>query len=336
MLQEQGIQPDVLVLRTERELSNDICRKVALFCNVEEKAVVQSYDVPTIYEVPLVLAKQGVEEIILRKMGLEVGSKPEMKQWIDFLNRKYNATETVKIALVGKYVELPDAYKSINESLLQAATYHNRKLEITYVHSGKVTEEDIAEKLSGADGILVAPGFGQRGIEGKFIALRYARENDIPTLGICLGMQCMVIEFARNVLNMKDANSTEMDDKAPYKVIDLMEEQKGITDLGGSMRLGQYDCVLDKKSGVYGIYKKEHIQERHRHRYEFNNEYKEQFEAAGMKCSGINPDTGLVEIVEIPKLKWYIGSQFHPEYNSTVVNPNPLFMSFIKAAIAKK
>jgi CTP synthase len=333
MLQEQGIQPDILVLRTERTLSRDICRKVALFCNVEEKAVFQSYDVPTIYEVPLVLAKQEMEEIILRKMDLEVGAKPEMKQWEDFLNLKYTATQTVKIALVGKYVELPDAYKSINESLLQAATYHHRKLEINYVHSEKLTEENVAEKLSGADGILVAPGFGQRGIEGKFIALKYAREHNIPTLGVCLGMQCMVIEFARNVLNMKDANSTEMDVKTPHNVIDLMEEQKGITNLGGSMRLGQYDCVLDKKSRVYNVYKKEYIQERHRHRYEFNNDYKASFEAAGMKCSGTNPDTGLVEIVEIPELKWYIGSQFHPEYNSTVVSPNPLFMSFIEAAI---
>jgi CTP synthase len=335
MLQEQGIQPDILVLRTEKELSKEIYRKVALFCNVEEKAVVQSYDVPTIYEVPLVLAKQEVEEIILRKMGLEVGAKPEMKQWVDFLNHKYRATETVKIALVGKYVELPDAYKSINESLLQAATYHDRKLEIIFVHSEVLTEENVAEKLSGADGILVAPGFGQRGIEGKFAALKYARKHDVPTLGVCLGMQCMVIEFARNVLGLTGANSTEIDIKTPYNVIDLMEEQKGITNLGGSMRLGQYDCVLSKESKVYNVYKKELIQERHRHRYEFNNDYREQLEAAGMKCTGINPDTGLVEIVEIPALKWYIGSQFHPEYNSTVINPNPLFMSFIGAAIAK-
>jgi CTP synthase len=335
MLQEQGIQPDILVLRTEKELSKEIYRKVALFCNVEEKAVVQSYDVPTIYEVPLVLAKQEVEEIILRKMGLEVGAKPEMKQWVDFLNHKYRATETVKIALVGKYVELPDAYKSINESLLQAATYHDRKLEIIFVHSEILTEENVMEKLSGADGILVAPGFGQRGIEGKFAALKYAREHDVPTFGVCLGMQCMVIEFARNVLGLTGANSTEIDIKTPYNVIDLMEEQKGITNLGGSMRLGQYDCVLSKESKVYNVYKKELIQERHRHRYEFNNDYREQLEAAGMKCTGINPDTGLVEIVEVPALKWYIGSQFHPEYNSTVINPNPLFMSFISAAIAK-
>lgn len=336
LLQEQGIQPDILVLRTEKELNRDICRKVALFCNVEEKGVIQSYDVPTIYEVPLVLAKQDMDEIILKKMGFEVGEKPEMKQWKEFLDKKHTATKTVKIALVGKYVELPDAYKSINESLLQAATYHHRKLEIQFIHSEKLTPENIEEKLSDADGILVAPGFGQRGIDGKFLALQYAREHNKVTLGICLGMQCMVIEYARNVLGLKEANSTEMDIKTPHKVIDLMESQKGVANLGGSMRLGEYDCLIDKDSNIYKIYKKEHIKERHRHRYEFNNDYKEQFEAAGMKCVGTNPETGLVEIVEIPKLKWYIGVQFHPEYNSTVVNPNPLFMGFIEAAIKKE
>ncbi len=334
-LQEQGIQPDILVLRTEKELSKEICRKVALFCNVEEKAVVQSYDVPTIYEVPLVLAKQEMEEIILKKMGLEVGEKPEMKNWKEFLERKHSATETVKVALVGKYVELPDAYKSINESLLQAATYHNRKLDIHFIQSEKLNDDNIAENLAGADAVLIAPGFGQRGVEGKFAAIKYAREHNIPTLGICLGMQCMVIEFARNVLHMEDANSAEMDVKTSHNVIDLMEDQKGITNLGGSMRLGLYDCEIAKKSKAHEIYKSNHIQERHRHRFEFNNNYKDMFEANGMKCSGINPDTGLVEIIELPKLKWFIGVQFHPEYNSTVVNPNPLFMSFIEAAINK-
>ncbi len=334
-LQEQGIQPDVLVLRTENELSREICKKVALFCNVEEKAVIQSYDVPTIYEVPLVLAKQEMEEIILRKMGMDVGEKPELKLWKEFLDKKHTATKTVKIALVGKYVELPDAYKSINESLLQAATYHHRKLDIQFIQSEKLTPDNVKETLSGADAVLIAPGFGQRGIEGKFTAIRYARENNMPTLGICLGMQCMVIEYARNVLGLQEANSTEMDVKTTAKVIDLMEEQKGVTNMGGSMRLGAYDCEIVKKTKAHEIYKRDHIQERHRHRYEFNNEFKDQFEAAGMKCSGINPDTGLVEIVEIPDLKWFIGVQFHPEYNSTVVNPNPLFMSFIEAAIKK-
>ena len=333
MLQEQGIQPDVLVLRTETQLNKDICKKVALFCNVEENAVVQSYDVPTIYEVPLVLAKQGVDEIILRKMGLEVHTKSNMKSWVEFLEKKHTATQTVKIMLVGKYVELPDAYKSISESLMQAATYHNRKIDIQYVQSEKLTVENVEEKLADADGILIAPGFGQRGIEGKFIAIQYAREKDVPTLGICLGMQCMVIEYAQNVLGLTEANSTEMDIKTPHNVIDLMESQKHITNLGGSMRLGGYDCLLEKGSKVHQIYKSERIQERHRHRYEFNNEYKDQFEAAGVKCSGINPDTGLVEVIEIPEKKWFIGVQFHPEYNSTVEAPNPLFLGFIKAAI---
>ena len=334
-LQELGIQPDILVLRTERELKSDILRKVALFCNVGEDAVVQSMDVPTIYEVPLVLQKQKMDETVLRKVGLEVGPTPEMLPWKEFLNKKYTATETVKIGLVGKYVELPDAYKSINESLLQAATYHHRKLDLHFIHSEKLNDENAQELLGDMDALLVAPGFGQRGLEGKFSALRFARENDVPLLGICLGMQCMVIEFARNVLGLKEANSTEMDPSTPYKVIDIMEEQKTITNMGGSMRLGSYDCVLKEGSRSFDAYGKAEIQERHRHRFEFNNEYKAQFEAAGMMCTGENPDTNLVEVVEIPALKWFVGAQFHPEYNSTVVSPNPLFMSFIGAAVNK-
>jgi CTP synthase len=333
MLQEQGIQPEVLVLRTEKELDQSICHKVALFCNVEEDAVFQSYDVPSIYEVPVVMAKQRMDEIILQKMNMPVDTKPEMKSWLDFLKKMQTATQSVKIGLVGKYVELPDAYKSINESLLQAATYHNRKLDLQFIHSEKLNDQNVAGFLSGLDGILVAPGFGQRGIEGKFVALKYARENDVPTLGVCLGMQCMVVEFARNILHMKDANSTEMDSKTPYPVIDLMEEQKNLTNMGGSMRLGAYECSLQQDSKVYKSYNKELVQERHRHRYEFNNKYKSQFEKAGMKCVGTNPETGLVEVIEIPKLKWYVGVQFHPEYNSTVVNPNPLFLGFVSAAI---
>ncbi|MCD7932804.1 MAG: CTP synthase [Tannerellaceae bacterium] len=335
-LQELGIQPDILVLRTERMLSADLLRKAALFCNVAEEAVVQSVDVPTIYEVPLVLQKQKMDETVLRKMGLEVGPKPEMKAWNDFLQRKVAATETVKIGLVGKYVELQDAYKSIDESLLQAAIYNDRKLELHMIHSEKITEANVAELLSGMDGLVIAPGFGQRGIEGKFISIKYARENNIPTLGICLGMQCMVIEYARNVLGLENANSTEMDVHTPYKVIDLMEEQKNITNMGGSMRLGAYDCTLKKGSKAYKAYKKENIQERHRHRFEFNSQYREQFEAAGMKCTGENPETNLAEIVEIPDLNWFVGVQFHPEYSSTVVSPNPLFVSFVKAAIDNK
>ena len=335
-LQELGIQPDVLVLRTEHLLSNDITRKVALFCNVDADAVVQSVDVPTIYEVPLVLQRQNMDVTILKKMGLEVGTTPEMKPWKEFLQKKTNAAETVKIGLVGKYVELQDAYKSIDESLLQAAIYNDRKLDLHLFHSEKLNEGNAAELLKDMDGILIAPGFGQRGIEGKFAALKYAREHDVPCLGICLGMQCMVIEFARDVLGMADANSTEMEPNTEYKVIDLMEEQKNVTNMGGSMRLGAYDCVLKKGSRAYQAYGKEHIQERHRHRFEFNSQYRDQFEAAGMKCTGENPETGLVEVVEIPALKWFVGVQFHPEYNSTVVNPNPLFLSFVKAAIDNK
>ena len=334
-LQELGIQPDVLVLRTERELNNNILGKVALFCNVDQDAVIQSFDVPTIYEVPLVLQRQKMDEVILRKVGLEVGETPEMKPWRQFLQRKTNATETVKIGLVGKYVELQDAYKSIDESLLQAAIYNDRKLDLHLFHSEKLNDSNAAELLKDMDGILIAPGFGQRGIEGKFAALKYARENDVPCLGICLGMQCMVIEFARNVLGLADANSTEMEPNSTHKVIDLMEEQKNITNMGGSMRLGAYDCVLKKGSKVYEAYGQEHIQERHRHRFEFNSAYRDQFEAAGMMCVGENPESNLVEVVEIPALKWFVGVQFHPEYNSTVVNPNPLFVSFVKAAIQK-
>ena len=334
-LQELGIQPDVLVLRTERELNNNILGKVALFCNVDQDAVIQSVDVPTIYEVPLVLQRQKMDEVILRKVGLEVGETPEMKPWRQFLQRKTNATETVKIGLVGKYVELQDAYKSIDESLLQAAIYNDRKLDLHLFHSEKLNDSNAAELLKDMDGILIAPGFGQRGIEGKFAALKYARENDVPCLGICLGMQCMVIEFARNVLGLADANSTEMEPNSTHKVIDLMEEQKNITNMGGSIRLGAYDCVLKKGSKVYEAYGQEHIQERHRHRFEFNSAYRDQFEAAGMMCVGENPESNLVEVVEIPALKWFVGVQFHPEYNSTVVNPNPLFVSFVKAAIQK-
>lgn len=323
-LQELGIQPDILVLRTEHTLKTDILRKVALFCNVAEEAVVQSVDVPTIYEVPLVLQRQGMDVTVLKKVGLEVGETPDLKQWKEFLNKKNAATETVKIGLVGKYVELQDAYKSIDESLLHAAIYNDRKLDLHLFHSEKITDENAASQLADMDGILIAPGFGQRGIEGKFSAIKFARENNKPLFGICLGMQCMVIEFARNVLGYSDANSTEMEPNTPHKVIDMMEEQKTVINLGGSMRLGAFDCVLKKDSKAFQAYGKEHIQERHRHRFEFNNEYKGEFEAAGMKCVGTNPDTNLVEVVEIPDLKWFVGVQYHPEYNSTVVNPNPL------------
>lgn len=336
-LQSSGVQPDMLVLRTERELSKDILKKVALFCNVEPDAVIQSVDVPTIYEVPIKMQEQGMDEIVLRKFGISVDkTKPALAPWRAFLDKKKNAKETLNIGLVGKYVELPDAYKSINESLLQAATYNDRKLHIEFIHSDKLTDENVAGKLSALDGVIIAPGFGQRGIDGKFKAITYARENDIPTFGICLGMQCMVIEYARNILGLEDANSTEMNPQTTHKVIDLMEEQKNITEIGGSMRLGAYKCNLQKGSLVHAAYGKDMVEERHRHRFEFNSDYRKQFEDAGMKCTGLNPETGLVEVVEIPKLKWFVGVQFHPEYNSTVLSPNPLFMSFIKAVVDNK
>lgn len=334
-LQELGVQPDILVLRSEHDLSLNLRKKVALFCNVEESAVIQSMDVPTIYEVPLKMQEQGLDETILRKMGLPIGDKPSLDTWRAFLQRRANATEIVKIGLVGKYVELQDAYKSILEALQHAATYNDRKIQIEYIQSEKLTEANVAEKLSDLDGIVVCPGFGSRGIEGKFVAIKYTRENNIPTFGICLGMQCIAIEFARNVLGYADANSTEMDEKTKHNVIDIMEEQKAITNLGGTMRLGAFECIVKKDSRTFDAYGQEHIQERHRHRYEFNNDYKKRFEDAGMSCVGINPESDLVEIVEMPNLRWFIGTQFHPEYSSTVLNPHPLFVSFIKAAINK-
>lgn len=334
-LQELGIQPDILVLRTEHEVSSSVCRKVALFCNVDPDAVIQSVDVPTIYEVPLKMHEQGLDQIVLNKTGLPTDGEPDLKQWCDFLHRMNNATKTVHIGLVGKYIELPDAYKSINESLLQAAIYNDRKLDLHYIHSEKLNDGNVAEMLKGMDGILIAPGFGQRGIEGKFTAIKYARENNLPTFGICLGMQCMVIEFARNVLGYEDANSVEMDVKTRHNVIDIMEGQKSISNMGGTMRLGAYECRLEEGSTPAKAYGSTLISERHRHRFEFNSEYREEFEKAGMKCVGTNPDTNLVEVVEIPSLRWFVGTQYHPEYNSTVLRPNPLFVDFIHAAINK-
>jgi len=333
-LQALGIQPDMLVLRTEHPLTTAVLRKVALFCNVPEEAVMQSVDVSTIYEVPLKMQEQEMDEVVLRKMNLPVTEKPDLDRWRGFLNKRRNATQEIRIKLVGKYAELPDAYKSINEALSQAAIHNERRLILDVVHSEKLNEKNVEELLKDGDGVVIAPGFGQRGIDGKFEALKYCREHDIPTFGICLGMQCMVIEFARNVLGLKEANSTEMDNQTPDKVIDLMEEQKHITNMGATMRLGAYDCVLKEGSLAYSAYNNESmIQERHRHRYEFNNEYKGRFEVEGMMCTGTNPDSDLVEIVEIPGKRWFLGTQFHPEYSSTVISPNPLFMSFIRAAM---
>lgn len=332
-LQELGIQPDILVLRTEKDVPPEMRRKIALFCNVDQQAVVQSQDVNSIYKVPLNMHAQHMDEIVLRKTGVPVEGEPQMDKWMDFIHKMDTATETVSIGVVGKYVELQDAYKSISEALFHAATYAHHKLNLVYIHSEKVTEANVADKLSGLDGIVIAPGFGQRGIDGKFNALKYCRENDIPTFGICLGMQCMVIEFARNVLGLEDANSTEMNPHTPHKVIDLMEEQKNISNLGGTMRLGAYDCRLDPDSKTAKAYGVTDIRERHRHRFEFNNDYRDSFEAAGMKCVGINPGTNLVEVVELPDKRWYVGTQYHPEYSSTVLSPSPIFRAFVEAAI---
>lgn len=335
-LQEVGIQPDILVLRTEKEIPNDMRKKVAQFCNVSTDAVIQSIDVPTIYEVPIMMHQQRLDEIVLAKTQTPIVGEPDMSRWNTFLGKIKTAKETVKIGLVGKYVELQDAYKSINEALFQAATYEDHKLDLRYISSEKLNDSDVENTLKDLDGVIIAPGFGQRGIEGKFVALKWCREHDMPTFGICLGMQCMVIEFARNVLNLKEANSTEMDTKTPYNVIDLMEEQKSISNLGGTMRLGAYECQLKEGSKSAKAYGKLSVSERHRHRFEFNNDFRDMFEANGMSCVGENPETHLVEVVELPDHKWYIGTQYHPEYSSTVVNPHPLFMDFIRAAIENK
>ena len=336
MLQQVGIQPDILVLRTEKEIPLAMRRKVAQFCNVSVEAVTQSVDCPTIYEVPLMMHAQKLDNIILDKTATPYSGEPDLTKWNKFLDHMKKATHVVTIGLVGKYVELQDAYKSIDESLLQAATYHDHKLKIKYISSEKLNDGNVEEQLSGMDGVIVAPGFGVRGTEGKFVALKWCREHDMPTFGICLGMQCRVIEFARNVLGLAEANSTELDPNTPYNVIDLMEEQKSVTNMGGTMRLGAYACHLKPGTKVAEAYGKLDIEERHRHRFEFNDDYRKQFEAAGMECVGENPDTHLVEVVEMPSKKWYIGTQYHPEYSSTVLNPHPLFMNFIEAAIANK
>jgi len=335
-LQSMGIQPDILILRTEHHLEDGILRKVASFCNVEPECVVQSEDMPSIYEVPVNMQRQGLDIAILRKLGSPLqteDSVPGLVSWYHFLHLQQEAKAEVHIGLVGKY-DLQDAYKSIRESLSLAAIYNGRKAKLHFINSEQIDRENVGEKLDGMAGLVICPGFGQRGIEGKIIAAEYGRTNDIPTFGICLGMQMMVIEFARNVLGYQDANSAEMDDKTPHNVIDMMEEQKNITQMGGTMRLGAYECELVKGSRAWEAYGEQSlIRERHRHRYEFNNKYQQEYEDHGMKCVGINPAANLVEIVEIPTKKWYIGSQFHPEYSSTVLHPHPLFMDFTKACI---
>ena len=332
-LQGLGIQPEVLVLRTEHPLSDDLRTKVAHFCNVDVEAVIQSQDLPSIYEVPVSMQHQGLDAICLKKMGATVGPTPELGPWRDFLERRKQATEVVHIALVGKY-DLQDAYKSILESLAHAGTYNNRKVQTHFVNSEHLTPDNIADQLSDMAGLVICPGFGQRGTEGKILAAQYGRTHDLPTFGICLGMQMMVIEFARNVLGYADANSSEMNPDTPHNVIDLMEQQKTVTQMGGTMRVGAYDCELIPGSRTHQAYGGEIlIRERHRHRYEFNNQYLDEYTANGMHCVGINPAANLVEIVEIPTHRWYIGAQFHPEYSSTVLRPHPLFLSFVKACI---
>jgi len=333
-LMESGIQADVLVCRTEHELSDDLRTKLALFCNVEKEAVIQSIDAKTIYDVPNLMLDEGLDKIALKKLRLESSQEPNLTQWNEFLSRHKNPKGGVTIGLIGKYVELQDSYKSILESFIHAGAANEVSVEVVSIHSEHLTPENVAEEVGALDGLLVAPGFGERGIEGKIAAVQYARTHDIPFLGICLGMQMAVIEYARNVVGLKGANSTEMDAKTTYPVIDLMDAQKSITDKGGTMRLGSWACTLVPDSIVGSIYQSEEIQERHRHRYEFNDDYRTQIEAAGMRVTGVNPQTGLVEIVEVPEHPWFVGVQYHPEYKSTVANPHPLFVGFVAKAYA--
>ncbi len=331
-LMESGVQADILVCRTEHDLPKDLRRKLALFCNVREEAVIQSIDASTIYDVPNLMLEEGLDKVVLKKLGLK-SSQPDITKWNQFLTRHKNPKSEITIGLIGKYVELQDSYKSILEAFIHAGAANEVKVTIESIHSEYINADNVKLKLGHLDGVLVAPGFGERGIEGKIDAVQYVRENNMPFFGICLGMQMAVIEFARNVLNIKDANSTEMNPNTSNPVIDLMADQKTITDKGGTMRLGSWDCDLKLGSAVRDIYKAESIKERHRHRYEFNGKYKAQMEAAGMVATGLNPETGLVEIVEVPAHPWFIGVQFHPEYKSTVANPHPLFVAFVKAAL---
>jgi CTP synthase len=333
LLLEYGVQPDVLVCRTEHSLNRDIKNKIALFCNVAPNAVIEARDASTIYEVPLLMEEEQLDVVVLNIMNVPVSQNADLVKWNEFLDKFKHPKHEVKIGLVGKYVELKDAYKSISESFIHAGAANDCKVSIEWIHSESITDNNAAEKFKNLSGILVAPGFGQRGIEGKISAIKYARENKIPFFGVCLGMQCAVIEFARNVLGLKDANSTEMDATTTNPVIDLLATQKKITNKGGTMRLGSYPCGIQEGTQAWNIYKQKEIAERHRHRYEFNNEYLAAFEKAGMIASGINPEGGLVEIVEIKSHPWFVGVQFHPEYKSTVANPHPLFVSFVKASI---
>ena len=332
LMSENGVHPDIIVCRTERPLNLELKKKIALFCNVKTEAVIEAMDANSIYEVPLKMLQEGLDVIVLKKLHINGYSAPELSKWKEFLDKLKYPSGKVTIGLIGKYIELQDAYKSILESFVHAGAVNECKVQIVNVHSEFITDENVAEKLGSLDGLLVAPGFGKRGVEGKIIAVHYARENKLPFFGICLGMQMAAIEFARNVLNLKDAHSTEMDANTPNPVIDLMEEQKKVTAKGGTMRLGSYPCDLKPGTLAYNIYGHTPISERHRHRWEFNNAYIEQFEEAGMIASGKNPGTGLVEIIELIGHPFFIGVQYHPELKSTVESPQPIFVNFIKAA----
>ncbi len=335
-LLEYGVQPDILVCRTICHIDEDIRQKLARFCNVAQDAVIEAIDAKTIYEVPVLMEKEKLDSVVLKKLGLPFDGPVDLKNWTEFLDRLHHPKHRIRIALVGKYVELKDSYKSIAESFVHAGAANETQVDIEWIHSEDVNPESASKLFQGIRGIVVAPGFGKRGIEGKITAIKYARENNIPFFGICLGMQCAVIEFARNVLGFTDAHSTEVNPATTHPVIDLQETQKKITRMGGTMRLGAYPCKIKEGSKVFGIYNKAEVSERHRHRYEFNNEYLSVFEKAGMKASGLHPEAGLVEIVELKDHPWFIGVQFHPEYKSTVANPHPLFMDFVKAALQYK
>ena len=334
-LMQSGISPDILVCRTEHHIGDDIKRKLALFCNVDKESIIESIDANTIYDVPNLMLHEGLHEVVLNKLDLKASKKPVLTRWNQVLHNYKNPEGTVEIGLVGKYIELQDAYKSILEALDHAGAQNKLKVNIHPIHSEDLNEQNASEKLKGLQGLVVAPGFGDRGIEGKIAAVQYVRENNIPFLGICLGMQMAVIEYARNVLNLKNANSTEMSRNTPHPVIDIMEDQKMVTEKGGTMRLGAWDCKLEKDSKAFEIYGKELISERHRHRYEYNNDYLKKLTEAGLIPTGFNPKTGLVEIIEIPTHKWFIGVQYHPEYKSTVLDPHPLFAAFVLACSEK-
>lgn len=336
-LLEVGVQPDILVCRTEHPINEELRQKVARFCNVSTDAVIESIDSDTIYDVPNLMYAEQLDRVVLAAMGMDyMHNEADLTKWNEFVWRMKNPKQTVRIGLVGKYIELKDSYKSIVESFIHAGAMHEAQVKLEWIHSESINEENASAKLGHLSGVLVAPGFGDRGIEGKLEAVRFVRENNIPFLGICLGMQCAVIEYARNVLHLDDAHSVEMDANTSHPVIDIMEHQKTITHKGGTMRLGSYDCELESDSLAHAAYGDQHIQERHRHRYEFNSDFSDLFKSAGMRLTGRNPESKLVEIVELPEHPWFMGVQFHPEYKSTVENPHPLFVAFVKAALDKQ